>query len=94
MIRTIVLLDYTLICLEMKSGMTLPDVLESTKPLWTLKLNISNDKNNGGQSEFPSSMRSTLGTDVSDPGDLLGPLLEEATLFMEVCPSARKRISL
>lgn len=38
-------------------------------------------------------MQRTLSTDVSDPGDLLGPLLEEETLSMEVCPNARKIIS-
>lgn len=48
---------------------------------------------NDVQSEFDSSMRRALSTNVSDQGDLLGPLLEEATLFVEVCPSACKRIS-
>ena len=93
MIYIVVLLHCTFICLAMESGMTLTDALESTKQLWTLKLNNSNDNKNGGQSEFASSMRRALRTNVSDLGDLLGPLLEEETLSMEVFPSACKRIS-
>lgn len=73
--------------------MTLNDVLESTKQLWTLKLNISNDNKYGGQIKFTSSMQSTLSTNVSDFRELLGPLIEEATLFVEVFPSVHKIIS-
>ena len=74
--------------------MTLVDVPESTKQLWTLKLNILNDNQNSGQSEFAFSIKSMLSIDESESGDLLGPLLEEATLPMEVFPSVQKNIPL
>ena len=66
MISPTILLHCAMIYLEMESGMKLIDVLESTKQLWTLKLNISNDRKNCGQSKFTYSLWSTLSTDVSD----------------------------
>jgi len=73
--------------------MTLTNVPESTKQLWTLKLNISNDNKNGAQSEFTSSMQSVLNTNERMPGELLDPLFEEVAWLVKVSPSARRRMS-
>jgi len=48
MIYTVVLLLYALIHLAIEIAMAFTEVPESTKQLWKLKLNISNDNKNGG----------------------------------------------
>jgi len=93
MIYEVFLLHWALIFFTMLSDMTLTEAPESTKLLWTLKFIISNDNRKCGYSDFSSSTRSMLRTNVSVLGDLLVPLLEEVASPVEVYPSAQRRRS-
>lgn len=93
MISVILLLHCALIILEMESGMKLTNAPESTKQLSTLKLKIFKYDKNGEKIKLISSLWSTLSTDLSGLGDLLDHLLEKATLYVEVFPIVRNKIS-
>lgn len=91
-IYAFVLSHLALIFLAIDNGITFTDAPESTKKLCTLKLKILKVNNKGGQSVF-TSIINALSTYSRELEELPDPLSEEATLPIDVYPSAHKRVS-